>query len=225
MDEGSRKNFVGIPKMAVTSANVAAGVSTHLEGRSRRVSLNPFLMGVAETRQENAGLCDEMEWCGDDRRVASMELTPAASEAAEHAPPWPLTLPPSEHYNPFTTPDQQPTNCVRLEPLSIRIPDPLIGAISGLLRRSNEAYGPCSEHAAAIGIELRQRVRKHGEALHVPRDDIYEKVAVVYANCTEREQDRISVEIFTNALADPDLIQNLRGATAHACIGYGIAQR
>ncbi len=44
------------------------------------------------------------------------------------------------------------------------------------------AYGPCSEHAAAIGIELRQRVRQPGETLHSLRDDIYEKVSIVYAD-------------------------------------------
>ncbi|XP_078799615.1 uncharacterized protein LOC144990300 [Oryzias latipes] len=71
------------------------------------------------------------------------------------------------------------------------------------------AYGPSSEHAAAIGIELRQRVRRPGEALHTLRDDIYEKVAIVYGDCTESEQERISVEIFTNALTDTDIIQKL----------------
>ncbi|CAI5677314.1 unnamed protein product [Oreochromis niloticus] len=70
------------------------------------------------------------------------------------------------------------------------------------------AYGPCSEHAAAIGIELRQRIRKPGEALHTLRDDIYE-VSIVYANCSELEQDCIAVEIFTNALADAEMVQKL----------------
>ena len=42
------------------------------------------------------------------------------------------------------------------------------------------AYGPSSEHAAAIGIELRQRVRKLLHALlHVLRDDICEKMSSV----------------------------------------------
>ncbi|KAL7373215.1 hypothetical protein ABVT39_001512 [Epinephelus coioides] len=71
------------------------------------------------------------------------------------------------------------------------------------------AYGPCSEHAATIGIELRQRVRGSSEALHSLRDDIYEKVSIVYADRTEREQDAISVEIFTNALADAEVVQRL----------------
>lgn len=35
------------------------------------------------------------------------------------------------------------------------------------------AYGPCSDVAAALGIELRQRVRKPDEALHILRDNIY----------------------------------------------------
>ncbi|KAK3567208.1 hypothetical protein QTP86_013421 [Hemibagrus guttatus] len=71
------------------------------------------------------------------------------------------------------------------------------------------AYGPSSEHAAAIGIELRQRVRKAGELLHVLRDDIYEKVSIVYADRSEREQDSISVEVFTNAMGDADIVQRL----------------
>ncbi|XP_028299789.1 uncharacterized protein LOC114461699 [Gouania willdenowi] len=71
------------------------------------------------------------------------------------------------------------------------------------------AYGPRSEHAAAIGIELRQRVRRPGEALHTLRDDIYEKVSIVYANRTELEQDCICVEVFTNALADAEVVQKL----------------
>ncbi|KAL0160918.1 hypothetical protein M9458_044643, partial [Cirrhinus mrigala] len=51
------------------------------------------------------------------------------------------------------------------------------------------AYGPSSEHAAAIGIDLRQRVRK--------------------ADRSEKEQDSISVEVFTNAMGDADIVQRL----------------
>ncbi|XP_049323360.1 mitochondrial fission factor homolog B isoform X1 [Astyanax mexicanus] len=71
------------------------------------------------------------------------------------------------------------------------------------------AYGSSSEHAAAIGIELRQRVRKPGEPLHILRDDIYEKVSIVYADWPEAEQDRIGVEVFTNALGEAGVVQRL----------------
>ncbi|KAL0202037.1 hypothetical protein M9458_000055, partial [Cirrhinus mrigala] len=71
------------------------------------------------------------------------------------------------------------------------------------------AYGPSSEHAAAIGIELRQRVRRAGEPLHVLRDDIHEKVSIAYADRSEKEQDSISVEVFTNAMGDADIVQRL----------------
>ena len=47
------------------------------------------------------------------------------------------------------------------------------------------------------------------EALHLLRDDIYEKVSIVYADRTELEQDAISVEVFTNALADAEVVQKL----------------
>ncbi|XP_037834631.1 uncharacterized protein LOC112450568 [Kryptolebias marmoratus] len=43
---------------------------------------------------------------------------------------------------------------------------------------------------------------------------------------SEREQDRVSVEIFTNALADPDLIQKLLEERPRTlALAYGIAQR
>ncbi|KAK3534806.1 hypothetical protein QTP86_026085, partial [Hemibagrus guttatus] len=71
------------------------------------------------------------------------------------------------------------------------------------------AYGPSSEHAAAIGIELRQRVHKAGELLHVLRDDIYEKVSIVYTDHSKREQDSISVEVFTNVRGDAEIVQRL----------------
>jgi len=51
-----------------------------------------------------------------------------------------------------------------------------------LVEEMEIAYGPSSEHAAAVAIELRQRVRKMGEAFHVLRDDIYGKVSVAYSN-------------------------------------------
>lgn len=44
------------------------------------------------------------------------------------------------------------------------------------------AYGASSKHAAAIGIQLRQRVRRAGEPLHVLRKDIYENVSIAYAS-------------------------------------------
>ena len=69
-----------------------------------------------------------------------------------------------------------------------------------LVEEIETAYGPSSQHAAAVAIELRQRVRKPGEALHVLRDDIYGRVSVAYSNRADAEQDAIGVEVFTNAL-------------------------
>ena len=71
------------------------------------------------------------------------------------------------------------------------------------------AYGPVSDHAATLSMELRERVRGVDEPLHSLRDDISEKVSIVYGDCTEAEQDRIGVEIFRNALKDSDLVQKL----------------
>ncbi|KAM3623655.1 uncharacterized protein V6R79_013858 [Siganus canaliculatus] len=80
---------------------------------------------------------------------------------------------------------------------------------SRLVEEMEMAYGPSSEHAAAVAIELRQRVRKLGEALHVLRDDIYDKVSAAYSDRTEAEQDAIGVEVFTNTVGDAEIVQKL----------------
>ena len=41
------------------------------------------------------------------------------------------------------------------------------------------------------------------------RDDIYQKVSIVYADRRELEQDAINVKVFTNALADAEVVQKL----------------
>ncbi|CAI5689901.1 unnamed protein product [Oreochromis niloticus] len=88
------------------------------------------------------------------------------------------------------------------------------------------AYGPSSDHAAAVAVELRQQVRKPGEALHVFRDDIYGKVAVAYGDRAEIEQDSIAVEVFTNGLGDAEIVQKLleRHPATLAC-AYEIAHQ
>lgn len=68
------------------------------------------------------------------------------------------------------------------------------------------AYGPSSDHAVAVPVELRQRVRKPGVAVHVFRDDIYGRVAVSYGDWSEAEQDAIVVDVFTNGLGDAELV-------------------
>ncbi|KAL7888852.1 hypothetical protein AOLI_G00038260 [Acnodon oligacanthus] len=88
------------------------------------------------------------------------------------------------------------------------------------------AYGPASEHAAAVAIELRQRTHKPDETLHTLRDDIYEKVFIAYANRSAAEQDVIGVEIFTNAIQDVGIIQRLLEERPHKLAkAYEIAYR
>uniref|UniRef100_A0AAV2K8I4 RNA-directed DNA polymerase n=1 Tax=Knipowitschia caucasica TaxID=637954 RepID=A0AAV2K8I4_KNICA len=95
-----------------------------------------------------------------------------------------------------------------------------------LLEELETAYGPSSDHAAAVAVELRQRVRKAGEALHVFRDDIYGKVAVAYGDWSEKEQDAIAVEVFTNGLGEAELVQRLlEKRPATLAKAYEIAHR
>eukprot|EP00064_Thunnus_orientalis_P023490 superscaffoldBa00008925_g23735 len=83
------------------------------------------------------------------------------------------------------------------------------------------AYGPCSEHAAAIGIELKQR--SGCQVKPSMQDDINEKVSIMYADCTERELKAIGVETFTNALADAEMIQKLLEEQPRTLAGAYIA--
>uniref|UniRef100_A0AAV2LRT2 Uncharacterized protein n=1 Tax=Knipowitschia caucasica TaxID=637954 RepID=A0AAV2LRT2_KNICA len=146
-----------------------------------------------------------------------MELLAAQNEhrgpTQQQGALWPPTPPPSAHTNPFLTPAD--TN-----------PNSANWSYEHIVKEVDAAYGPQSEHAAAVGIELRQRVRKQGETMHTLRDDIYEKVAIVYGDRTEREQDCVAVEIFTNAMTDADIIQKLLEEKPRtlAC-AYDIAHR
>lgn len=95
-----------------------------------------------------------------------------------------------------------------------------------LVEELETAYGPSSDHAATVAVELRQRVRKSGEPLHVFRDDIYGKVAVAYGDWSEAEQDAIAVEVFTNGLGDAQLVQRLlEKCPATLARAYEIAHR
>ena len=97
---------------------------------------------------------------------------------------------------------------------------------SRLVEEVEIAYGPSSEHAAAVAIELRQRVRKPGESLHLLRDDIYERVSVAYSDRTEKEQDGIGVEVFTHAIGDTQIVQKLLEKRPHTLAqAYDIARR
>ncbi|XP_036001790.1 uncharacterized protein LOC118565513 [Fundulus heteroclitus] len=97
---------------------------------------------------------------------------------------------------------------------------------SRLVEEMETAYGPSSEHAAAVAIELRQRVRRLGEALHMLRDNIYGKVSVAYSDRTETEQDAIGVEVFTNAVGDAEIVQKLLEQRPHTLAqAYDIARR
>lgn len=52
-------------------------------------------------------------------------------------------------------------------------------------------------------------MREPGEVLHSLRDNISEKVSIVYTNHSELEQDTVSVENFISSLADEDVVQKL----------------
>lgn len=69
------------------------------------------------------------------------------------------------------------------------------------------AYGPSSDHAAAVPMELRQRVRKPGEALHVFRDDIYGRVAVAYGDWSEAEQDARCKMLLLSQICDASITE------------------
>lgn len=95
-----------------------------------------------------------------------------------------------------------------------------------IIDRIESAYWPRLVHAAAIGNELTQRLRKPGETLHSLRDDIYEKVSIVYGDRIEQEQEAISVEVFTNAVGDAEVVQKLLEEQPHTLASaYEIGHR
>ncbi|KAF0024922.1 hypothetical protein F2P81_021803 [Scophthalmus maximus] len=86
------------------------------------------------------------------------------------------------------------------------------------------AYGPSSEHAAAVPIELMERVRNLDEGL-VLKVNIYSTVSIAYSNRTDTEQDAIGVEVFTNAVGDTQFVQKLLDHRPHTLVqAYDIAR-
>lgn len=79
---------------------------------------------------------------------------------------------------------------------------------SCLLEEMEIASGTSSEHAAAVAIELTQRVRNMGEPLHVLRDDIYGKVSVAYGDRTETDAGCRYASV-ANAVGDAEIVQKL----------------
>ena len=82
-------------------------------------------------------------------------------------------------------------------------------SIGRMVHELDHIFGPQSQHAIALGMELRRRVRQPGEALYALRDDIQEKVSIVYGDRSDSELDQVSVEIFIGALSDRHLVQKL----------------
>ena len=106
---------------------------------------------------------------------------------------------------------QQLKNCLTGPASSIVLKNPNSSTWSfdELIEEVDLTYGPRSKHAAILKIELRSRRRAKGEALHTLRDDIYSKVFDIYGDHNPSERDSISVEIFVQALGDPELVQKL----------------
>jgi len=78
-----------------------------------------------------------------------------------------------------------------------------------LTNELNKTFGPASKAASAIRIELRDRKRGKGEDLFRLRDDIYEKVSIVYGDLPMHEQQIFAVHAFVDAMTDGELIQKL----------------
>lgn len=107
----------------------------------------------------------------------------------------------------------------------------LVGAARAIVHRNPRSpqwdYSRLVEEMeTAVAIELRQHVCKVGEALHVLRDDIYDKVSAAYSGRTETEQEAIGVEVFTNAVCDAEIVQKLLEQRPHKLAqSYDIARR
>ena len=106
---------------------------------------------------------------------------------------------------------QQMKNCLTGPAASIVLKKTLSSSwtFSQLIDQIDKTYGPRSKHAATLKAELRGCRRQKDETLHSLRDDIYAKVFDVYGDHSPADQDSIGVEIFTQALGEPEIIQKL----------------
>ncbi|CAI5682172.1 unnamed protein product [Oreochromis niloticus] len=204
--------FSPTPRMVIPAPAGGCGLCKHGQGHSSKQA-TPGPRGCFPRAVQDSGFAD----CGADEQTRGEEKIPTLQpDYFDGSGSW------KDFLYEFETCAK--ANCWTEKTMAVQLRFSLRGAAGAIIHKNPKsarwsyqriveeveaAYGPCSEHAAAIGIELRQRIRKPGEALHTLRDDIYEKVSIVYANCSELEQDCIAVEIFTNALADAEMVQKL----------------
>jgi hypothetical protein len=110
-----------------------------------------------------------------------------------------------------TTRLQQLKNCLVGEAAAIVLKNPNSSSwtFQELVNQIDMTYGPKSKHAAILKVELRNRRRLKDEPLHILRDDISAKVFDIYGDHALQERESISVEIFTHAIGDPEMVQKL----------------
>ena len=70
-------------------------------------------------------------------------------------------------------------------------------------------FGPKSDRAVALAVELRQRKLQPGESLHELAAYIRRSVRIAYADKSNEAREEIMVEVFRNALADPRMIEKI----------------
>ncbi|XP_076748173.1 uncharacterized protein LOC143421991 [Maylandia zebra] len=204
--------FSPTPRMVIPAPDGGCGLCKHDQGHSSKQAM-PGPRGCFPGVVQDGGFAD----CSADGQTRGKEKIPTLQpDHFDGSGSW------KDFLYQFETCAK--ANCWTENTMAVQLRFSLRGAAGAIIHKNPKsarwsyqriveeveaAYGPCSEHAAAIGIELRQRIRKPGEALHTLRDDLYEKVSIVYANRSELEQDCIAVEIFTNALADAEMVQKL----------------
>ncbi|CAI5671940.1 unnamed protein product [Oreochromis niloticus] len=204
--------FSPTPRMVILAPAGGCGLCKHGQGHSSKQA-TPGPRGCFPRAVQDSGFAD----CSADEQTRGEEKIPTLQpDHFDGSGSW------KDFLYQFETCAK--ANCWTEKTMAVQLRFSLRGATGAIIHKNPKsarwsyqriveeveaAHGPCSEHAAAIGIELQQRIRKPGEALHTLRDDIYEKVSIVYANRSELEQDCIAVEIFTNALADAEMVQKL----------------
>jgi hypothetical protein len=78
-----------------------------------------------------------------------------------------------------------------------------------LVNELEALYGPRSDEAVRIAVELRQRKLKSGETLQNLAHDIRRRVKIAYAHKSVNDQELDCVEIFCHAMVNTEIVEEL----------------